>query len=281
MKFFKHLLFVAITMSVLSCKKEADQSANAKTMLNVSYGNSPEQTMDIYLPANRSSSSTKVIVMIHGGAWNSGDKTDLSEYADTMRRRLPDYAVFNINYRLAVGSNLFPAQENDVKSAVQFIINNSADYGISQKLVLLGVSSGAHLALLQGYKYAPQIKPKAIVSFFGPTDLIDMYNHPLNIFIAQGLYSVIGKTPTQDSLIYANSSPINYVSSSSSPTIILQGGQDPLVSVTQATSLKAKLDAASVINQYVFYPTEGHGWFGANLSDSFNKIEAFLKANVL
>jgi acetyl esterase/lipase len=198
-----------------------------------------------------------------------------------MRKRLPDYAVFNINYRLAVGSNLFPAQETDVKSAIQIIINNSADYMVSQKLVLLGVSAGAHLALLQGYKYASQIKPKAIVSFFAPTDLIDMYRHPLNPLIAVSVASVVGKTPAQDSLLYANSSPINFVSSTSSPTILLQGGQDPLVRVTQATSLKAKLDAAGVVNQYVFYPNEGHGWFGANLYDSFNKIEAFLKANVL
>jgi hypothetical protein len=28
------------------------------------------------------------------------------------------------------------------------------------------------------------------------------------------------------------------------------------------------------------YPTEGHGWVGANLTDSYNKVEAFIKANV-
>lgn len=270
-------------MITSSCSKNIDQTnttVSPKTMLNISYGSSPEQTMDIYLPENRSSSSTKYLIIIHGGGWNGGDKTDMTQYADTMRKRLPDYAVFNINYRLALGSNLFPAQENDVKSAVQFIINNSAGYGISQKYALLGASAGAHLALLQGYKYTSQPNPKAIVSFFGPTDLIDMYNHPANPYVPGGLVSVIGKTPTQDSLLYANSSPINFVKSTSAPTIFLQGGADPLVSPTQATMLKTKIDAAGVVNQYVFYPGEGHGWFGANLYDSFNKIEAFLKANV-
>lgn len=284
MKFYKLLFIVAIPLMILSCQKPIDEIVNtnvaAKTMLNVSYGASSEQTMDIYLPANRTATSTKVIAMIHGGGWNSGDKSELTEYTDSIRKRLPDYAVFNINYRLAIGSNLFPTQENDVKSAIQFIINNSSNYFVSQKFVLLGVSAGAHLALLQGYKYASQIKPKAIVSFFGPTDLIDMYNHPANPLVPAAMVSVIGKTPAQDSLLYANSSPINFVSNTSSPTILLQGGLDPLVSVTQATMLKAKLDVAGVINQYVFYPTEGHGWFGANLNDSFNKIEIFLKANV-
>jgi acetyl esterase/lipase len=284
MKFYQLLFIAAITMNMLSCQKPindiVDTTVAAKTMLNVSYGVSSEQTIDIYLPANRNTASTKVIIMIHGGGWNSGGKSDLTQYADTMRKRLPDYAVFNINYRLASGSNLFPAQENDVKSVIQFIINNSADYLISKKFVLLGVSAGAHLALLQGYKYASQINPKAIISFFGPTDLIDMYNHPTNPIVTAGLVSVIGKTPAQDSLLYANSSPVNFVSSTSSPTILLHGGIDPLVSVSQPTILKAKLDAAGVINQFVLYPTEGHGWFGANLYDSFNKIEIFLKANV-
>ena len=145
---------------------------------------------------------------------------------------------------------------------------------------MLGVSAGAYLALLQGYKYASQIKPKAIVSFFGPTDLIDMYNHPANPLVPSAMVSAIGKTPLHDSLLFANSSPVNFVSSASSPTILLQGGADILVSVTQATRLKAKLDAAGVINQYIYYPTEGHGWFGATLTDSFNKIQAFLAANV-
>ena len=131
MKFYKLLFVVAVPLMILSCQKTIDTidtSVAAKTLLNVSYGTSSEQTMDIYLPANRTSTSTKVIVMIHGGGWNTGDRSELTEYADSIRKRLPDYAVFNINYRLATGVNLFPTQEKDVKSAIQFIINNSANY---------------------------------------------------------------------------------------------------------------------------------------------------------
>ena len=131
MKFYKLLFVVAVPLMILSCQKTIDTidtSVAAKTLLNVSYGTSSEQTMDIYLPANRTSTSTKVIVMIHGGGWNTGDRSELTEYADSIRKRLPDYAALNINYRLATGVNLFPTQEKDVKSAIQFIINNSANY---------------------------------------------------------------------------------------------------------------------------------------------------------
>jgi acetyl esterase/lipase len=61
----------------------------------------------------------------------------------------------------------------------------------------------------------------------------------------------------------------------------LHGGVDPLVNASQSVAVKNLLTAAGVTNQYVFYPTGGHGdWDVATYTDAFNKIEAFLKANV-
>jgi len=249
------------------------------TMLNVSYGTNSQQKMDVYLPATRSTTTTKVMIMIHGGAWNSGDKTDFNEYVDSLKKREPTYAIFNINYRLANVSDLFPAQELDVRAAVDFIYNKRQEYKISDKFVLVGASAGAHLALLQGYKYSTPVKPKAIIDFFGPTDLVDMYNNPPNALVQPLLVAVTGVTPTANTL-YTQSSPINFISSQSPPTMILHGGTDIVVAPSQSVLLNTRLQTAGVIHQYFFYPTEGHGWVGANLSDSFNKIQAFLAANV-
>ena len=282
----KHFL-TALILSILifSCQKQKDFSSDnnaAKTILNISYGADSHQNMDAYLPANRTTGSTKVLIVIHGGAWESGDKSDLSDYIDTFKNRLADYAIFNINYRLSVnGTNVFPAQENDVKVAFDYILNNSASYNISHKIVLLGISAGGHLALLQGYKYDSPARPEAIISFFGPTDIADMYYNPASILVASPvLAAIVGTTPIEDSLLYANSSPINFVTHSSPPTILLHEGLDPIVRPQQAMALQTKLQASGIINQYVFYPNEGHGWTGADLIDSFNKIQAFLSANV-
>ena len=54
-----------------------------------------------------------------------------------------------------------------------------------------------------------------------------------------------------------------------------------IVDQSQSRLLADKLQAAGVPHQFVLYPTEGHGWFGANMVDSFNKIEAFLKTYLL
>lgn len=288
----KRIVFFAITtMLFFSCKKSSSDAGGAiiepatlaaSTQPNVSYGPDPLQKMDVYLPVARTL-ATPVLIMIHGGGWTSMDKTDLTQYVDTMRKRLPSYAIININYRLATTPlTTFPTQENDVKAAIEFIYSKRTEYVISDKFVLLGVSAGAHLALLQAYKYTSPVKIKAVVDFFGPTDMAAMYNDPASIFAPPASIAQLfnGATPTTNPTAYAQSSPINFVTIQSMPTIILHGGTDPLVKVSQATTLRTKLLMSAVPNQYVFYPTEGHGWFGANLTDSFDKIQAFLAQHV-
>lgn len=281
MKYF----FLLLAIGFISCQKENNGGTPgepAQTLMNTAYGTDAAQKMDIYLPAGRTSGNTKVMVLIHGGAWATGDKADFNEYVDSLKKRLPGYAIFNINYRLATGiTNSFPTQENDVKTAIEFIYSKKAEYKVSDKFVLLGASAGAHLALLQGYKYTNPVKPKAIVDFFGPTDITDLYNNPASPLIpASTIAMIVGATPTTNATLYQQSSPITFVDAQSPPTIILHGGIDPLVSVSQSTSLRDKLLIKGVINQYVFYPAEGHGWIGTNLTHSFNQVQAFLTANV-
>lgn len=276
---------LSFTVLLSSCQKDSDPTLpvlTEKTVLNVEYGTNPSQKMDIYLPPGRQTTTTKIIVMIHGGGWVVGDKSDFTEYVDTLKRRLPGYAIFNINYRLATGiSNYFPTQENDVKAAIEFIYGKRNEYQISNKYILLGASAGSHLAILQSYKYSSPIKVKAVVDFFGPIDLVDMYNYPASASAPpSALVAVIGATPTTNPALYQQSSPITFVNAQSPATIIFQGGADPLVSPSQSLALKNKLQSMGVVHQYFLYPTEKHGWTGAPLTDSFDKIVQFLSANV-
>ena len=280
------LLCIIFSFCFFSCSKEDDAGSGnivaAKTMLNVAYGTDPLQKADIYLPANRTSGSTKVLFMIHGGAWSLGDKSDFNGLVDTLQKRLPGYAVVNINYRLANGSNhLFPSQENDVKAVVDYIYSKRNEYGISDKFVLLGASAGAHLAMLHSYKYAGPVRIKAVVDFFGPADMTAMYNDPAPFAPPSSIAAVVGGTPSTHAALYQSSSPVNFIDAQSPPTIILQGGTDPLVKVSQSEAVKNKLAASSVINQYIFYPAGGHGdWDAATFTDAFNKIQVFLLTNV-
>jgi acetyl esterase/lipase len=280
------LIFFVFVLAT-GCKKNSDEIAPiVETFLNVPYGNDAKQTMDVYLPANRSASSTPSFIFIHGGSWSFGDKNDLNPYVDSFRLRFPNYAIFNLNYRLAtnsggVTSNTFPTQENDVKAATDFIFSKLTEYKIANKFVLLGQSAGAQLALIQGYKYN-NISTKAVVDFYGPTDIVDMYNNPAGPFSSPANIALImNGTPTSNPSLYNSSSPINYVTSTSAPTIMFHGQLDNVVRVSQTTSLRDKLILNNRPQVTQIYPTEGHGWFTASLlTQDFNRIQSFLAQHV-
>ncbi len=271
--------------AVMACNKtdkdNGPSNLSESTMKNISYGSDPAQKMDVYLPTGRTTSSTKVMVLIHGGGWTGGDKSEFDAYIATFKQRLPGYAFISLNYRLANNTtNRFPAQENDVKAALEFLSGKLDEYKISNKIVLLGLSAGAHLALLQGYKHTTPLKPRAVISFFAPTDLVDMHQNPVSTYTPMMLEALLGATPESNLGAYQQSSPAFFVNGSSAPTLLFHGGKDNVVPPSQATILNNKLQAAGVIHEYVFYPNEGHGWYGAALEDSFNKLEAFLDTHV-
>ena len=286
------LVVLVAILSLTSCKKDdsapgidINPTVNAVSLSNVSYGSASLQKMDVYLPANRSTAQTKAIIMIHGGGWTTGDKADYKKFADTLQKRFSDHAVFNINYRLsAFPNNLFPTQEMDVKAAVEFIYSKRNEYFISDKFAMIGESAGAHLAMLYAYKYNSPVKIKAVASFFGPTDLTDMYNNPVNgnNTISLGLAQAVGSTPIMNPTIYTQSSPVTFITSATAvPTIFLHGSLDALVSPSQSVLAKDKLLTAGIQAQYVLYPGKDHGfdWDDLTFKDAFNKIQAFYTAN--
>jgi acetyl esterase/lipase len=271
---------------ISSCKKSEDATpppagpVAALTTIDVSYGTDANQKMDIYLPGGRSAENTKTIVLIHGGGWTEGDKSDMTFGVDSLIQRLPGYSIINVNYRLAFGNttNLFPTQENDIRAAIDFYLGKSEEYKVSKDLIVMGASAGAHLALLHSYKNDPAKHVKVVIDFFGPADLHSLWNAGL---VQQSiLVASTGKTYDQDPGIYTQSGPVNFITAGSPPTIVLQGGTDLLVPPDQATTLISKLQENGVVNQLVFYPGQGHGWTGPDLLDSFEKIKVFVLANL-
>ena len=282
MKYYIYLLTFLSFFS--SCTKNNDITENdiplpAATILDTAYGTDPLQEMDIYLPAGRDE-HTRTIVLVHGGSWAEGDKSELTPSIENLQELFPGYAIANINYRLAKNgqTNIFPTQEEDVKKAVETVTANAGNFHISRDLILAGFSAGGHLVLLHGYKNDPEKHVKAIVDFFGPTDLTVLSDK--GSVQALILFNATGKTYDQDAELFLQSSPVHFVTGNSPPTIILQGGADDLVPASQSAELDSKLEENNVAHELVVYPEEGHGWGGITLADSFDKIKKFLAANL-
>ena len=204
----------------------------------------------------------------------------MTAVVDSLKKRLPNYAFINLNYRLAVNNaiNVFPTQENDVKTAIELYLSKSSTYEISKDIIVLGASAGAHLAMLHSYKNDPDKHVKVVVDLFGPTDLVAAWNEG---FLQQFALTVVtGKTYAQDPAIYTQSSPVSFITAQSPPTIAFHGGMDIVVNPAQTNLLIAKLNSMGVPNQFVFYPNEGHGFSQANNIDAITKTLIFISKYV-
>ncbi|MGB4845898.1 MAG: alpha/beta hydrolase, partial [Ferruginibacter sp.] len=160
---FSISFFLLFVVAFSSCTKDplpggggtgGGSPLSERIILDTSFGADAKQKMDIYLPAGRTN-ATKVIVLIHGGAWEAGDKAEMNYYKNLLRAKWPEAAIANINYRLASNANNIHHTEimNDIKAAVNMMINGKTNFVVSDTLAMIGASAGAHLAVLYTYAH--------------------------------------------------------------------------------------------------------------------------------
>ncbi|MCB1776586.1 MAG: alpha/beta fold hydrolase [Candidatus Competibacteraceae bacterium] len=104
-------------------------------------------SLDIYAPAT--GQNHPVIVMVHGGGWQRGDKANANIAANKSRYfTRAGYLFVSINYRLSPAVK-HPTHVQDVANALAWIARNISRYhGNPNRIYLMGHSSGAHLAAL-------------------------------------------------------------------------------------------------------------------------------------
>jgi acetyl esterase/lipase len=270
---------------IVACSKKESpvqdpfDPAISKVLKNEAYGTDALQMADIYLPANRGA-STKTLVLIHGGFWVGGDKTDMDTLLAPITTADPTLAIVNLNYRLADGaiSNQHPAQMNDIKLMLDYLDDHAATWHIGKQYALTGVSSGGHLAMLFAYAYDAGKRVKVVASVLGPTNFADtLYiNSPLFQQLAS---SLLGKTWLQDSALHKSVSPVRVVKADAPPTFMAYGDADPIVPVSNPDSLDARLTALGIIHQYTLYTGESHDISTVAILDIITKMAAFFKAH--
>jgi len=285
MKNFFHLLL--LLSSLASFAQEADTTTfkavelptGFTSKLNVVYTKVKdwEGRMDIYLPA--SSAPTPVIINIHGGGWNKGQKESQTGFNTFFKM---GYAVANIGYRLT-GQATAPAAVEDTRCALIYLIKNAKELNIDvNKIVIMGGSAGGHLALMGGllgndHRFdgncpgVENIKVAAIIDKYGITDVWD-WGYGKNVTSKSATRWLGDKA--QDQKFAASVSPINYVTKNSPPTFIVHGDADPTVPYQQSVDLHKKMKEAGV--KTVFLTVEGgqHGKFEKEKNSEVNKAIA-------
>ena len=218
-----------------------------------------ELTLSVYRPSYVHN-AVPVILVIHGGTWRDGDRHEFAQFNAYFASR--DYVVAAMDYRLAPKWR-FPAARDDVLSAVAYLKVYAAELNIDPtRIALFGRSGGAQLALLSVYT-AQEPSIRGVVSLYGPSDLRFEYEHPGPAKVSDtraAIEAYLGGAPSSstDNAYYA-ASPVNFVSASSPPSLLVQGDRDPIVSADHASRLEERLQKAGVKHLVVRLPWATHG----------------------
>lgn len=234
---------------------------------NLVYGVADGETLllDLFEPANNSGLPRPAVILIHGGAWSSFDKTTMWPLAHFLA--LAGFVAIPVDYRLYdYDMNHWPAQLDDVQMAVRWARANSAKYNIDRNHIgAYGHSAGAQLALLLGMMETrnnsdPALanyssKVEAVVDAAGPTDFTTQRDADGVKFLAGFLGADYATHPE----IWREASPISHTAKSNAPILIIHGTRDELVPISQADALNDALKKAGANVQFVRLDSD-HGF---------------------
>lgn len=236
--------------------------------------------------------SIPVILFLHSGAWITGERTG----GPAIREAARGYAVASIDYRLAPAYT-WPAPLENCKTAVRWLRANATRYHLDpNRIAVFGASAGGHLgAMLATTSDRPEFEGlelgnpqfssavKAVVDFYGPTDLLKMDEQKLPCYpglSANASYmppSLLMGCPIQQCRDKtATSNPINYIKPNDPPFLIMQGQLDCLVPWQQSKILYDALIAKGVDASLVLLPTAQHTYAQFNEPRYQQMVDEFL-----
>jgi acetyl esterase/lipase len=203
------------------------------------------------------------VIMVHGGGWFDGTREDFRSEAEALADN--GYVAFTISYRLtslpsefddpyAVGAQ-YPDAPNDVNCAVDHVFDNADTYDVDpNRIAIFGSSAGGQLALLTAYRN-PHVT--AAVGWFAPTDMSELHRTSVE---SDRVARFMGGTPSEvGEDLYAEASPLSYVSADSPPTLVIQGTADTTVPVEQAQLLEQALAPLSPESVFIYIVDGEHG----------------------
>lgn len=171
---------------------------------NIQYDEHKSCVLDVAQPISEDNALKPAIVIIHGGGWSAGDKRDAVYTNLLVDYAMKGYVTFSVNYRLVQEAE-FPACIEDVERSVQWVKAHAAEYGVDPSRVgCFGHSAGGHLSLMLGVKGLVT----CAVGGAPPTEI---------------------GNPNIPWSKHEEWWPIGYIKKETSPILILQGSEDPIV----------------------------------------------------
>lgn len=272
------IFFSVMVLMLSGCRQKTIDLGNRilfKAEQNIAYGQDANQKMDLYIP-EKTRNNNNVFIIIHGGGWSGGRKSQLTSFMFDLMKKFPDMVFVNLDYRLASTTRFaLPDQTDDIRTAMNFV---EKKLNTKPRYILLGNSAGGHLSMFYAYHRDREKKVKAVVNIVGPADLNDseFKNYNDYSFVEKHLIDpkiVGGKLSLTDF-----GSPVHWINPASAPTLSYYGTADHVVPVSQKKILDSALARNKVYYESYEFNGDHVGWEQPpHASFLVEKIESFLK----
>lgn len=245
-----------------------------------------EMKLDLFSPESKG--THPAVIVVHGGAWITGNHRMENPFAAELARR--GYVAATVEYRLSNEAK-YPAQIHDLKAAVRFLRANAARYGIdARRIAAIGASSGGHLVALlgatnglkqfegDGGNAQTSSDVQAVVDIDGTATFVDPGNiekekkGPLDTNTR-----LIGATYEEKPEVWREASPITHVHKGSAPTLFIDSSS--YRPFQQREEMQAKLLALGINSEMVVIPDTPHPFwlFHPWFDEAIAHVEEFLK----
>ncbi len=246
--------------------------STAVDLMHQSYGPDELQKYDLHVPAKRSLTKTKVVIILHGGSWKELDKGFMKNFVSEVKSKGDNWVIVNANYRLTFQNGIkYDQQIDDLNTLVNKILSMRQQYNFSDKIYFIGASAGGHLALAYSFTVDKSKYVKGVSVIAAPTDLT---SDKIRVGeFGDDIQNLIGQSYGTNPDAFKRASPRYQVTKAAPPVIMFYGGKDEFIPSDQGELLRQQLQANSVINSYNFYPEQGHEWM--LLSETIDKTLTF------
>lgn len=284
MNFFKKcLLFTILGLVFFSCSFKAVQRSKGITYMEKGFlGNLPEKQLNVFAP-KKADGSNNVMLFIHGGSWDSGNK-DIYNFLGARLARKGIVAVI-IDYPLSPDYQVHDMAKASAQ-AVRWTEENIKTYGGSpDKIYLSGHSAGGHLASLISVRdeyfdtlgVENPIKGTVLIDAAG----LDMYWFLKEMNYAPGTQYL--RAFTDNPQVWKDTSPIYFLDQKDPPMLIMMGGKT-LPGIEKTTErfleeykkinpepnfyLQKSKKHKPMIVQFIYTPSKVYKWIGEFMEEN-------------
>ena len=250
----------AETAPPVAAQTGAEQGRSASTLhKDIEYAKVGDVSLKLDADVPEGTGPFPAVIIVHGGGFTAGNK---QQYVTPIFGPLSraGFAWFSIDYRLAPKFP-FPAAIDDVDQAIQYVKAHAAEYKVNaNRIALLGESAGGHLVSYVGTQSDRRWSVAAVVSFYGPHNLMGEYDMRKKQGQAPSAIQAFLAITTFGSPAFQRleaASPINHVREKMPPYLLVHGSDDQVVDYQQSVKMCERLRQAG--NSCELYTVQGAG----------------------